>query len=206
MPPSLPVCGVCSATIADVTFVREGGKEHAVYGLVVSSSDGFTWRVDRRYREFRALHRACVGGAATAPFPERQQHERLFRAGTTEPSFVEARRAALQTYLSCLLETQTAGLSTCLVEFLRVVDRQRLAESQEGGEGARRRAQSEAVGHREDQRSSVVVRAESCDPTERGRSTEREPLVIAELDHSAAREFRPMGLGRADSPRYSGRD
>ena len=82
---------------------------HVVYEVEIQTEDA-TWRVERRFRQFRDLHvmmSQIYGGAVhTLSFPARK----LF--GSTSESLSQERRVQLQTYLNTLIQ-RCSSVSSC---------------------------------------------------------------------------------------------
>lgn len=139
--------------------------KHTVYTIEVSCSDGWQWRIQRRYKEFRMLHRLFVKGASPMPFPPMQSP-----CGNLDPAFIEIRRCDLQRYLARLLDTQSAGLSSSIQSFLAF---HRRTEGKRVGayETTRRRALSEErSGGRARSEERLMCLADKMEPDENSQS------------------------------------
>jgi hypothetical protein len=87
-----------------------GIQDHTVYRILVRGIDGKEWEVERRYREFVALHQQLsrrFSSQAEIALPacwEKVQSESWKLFGHTSPNVVEVRSALIHTCLQSLLQ------------------------------------------------------------------------------------------------------
>jgi len=87
---------------------------HTVYIIKVTSPDGDTWNLQKRYKELRELHDQMrpKHGDALPQFPGK----RIF--GNQDPTFVAERQAGLQAYLDAVLRIEREIRTPFLLKFL----------------------------------------------------------------------------------------
>uniref|UniRef100_A0A7S1FA64 PX domain-containing protein n=1 Tax=Noctiluca scintillans TaxID=2966 RepID=A0A7S1FA64_NOCSC len=87
---------------------------HTIYTIKVTSPDGDTWTIQKRYSEIRELHDQLRlrHGANLEAFPGK----RLF--GNQDPAFVKERQTGLQRYLDGVLRLEKDIRTPALFEFL----------------------------------------------------------------------------------------
>mmetsp|Transcript_24900 Transcript_24900/g.55274 ORF Transcript_24900/g.55274 Transcript_24900/m.55274 type:complete len:246 (+) Transcript_24900:80-817(+) len=99
----------------NVQFVGYSTTEgHTLYKIKVTSSDGQTWNLQKRYSEFRTLHDQLRPrhGDAMPQVPGR----RFF--GNQDPTFIQARQVQLQQYLEAVLQLERDLSTPALHQFL----------------------------------------------------------------------------------------
>merc|ERR1719295_715383 len=93
-----------SVSIPSFVMTGNGGESHVDYVINVrTGGDGATWKIRRRFRQFRELHMAMSNRyghvVSTIPFPAR----RLF--GNKDAKVAQERRLQLQRYLNLLIQS-----------------------------------------------------------------------------------------------------
>mmetsp|Transcript_17443 Transcript_17443/g.50961 ORF Transcript_17443/g.50961 Transcript_17443/m.50961 type:complete len:195 (-) Transcript_17443:567-1151(-) len=105
-----------SITVSSFTIKQHPSSSVAVYEILVEALPGSTrWKVHRRFRDFRALHAklgATRHGRALPSLPPRTL------VGNLSQGLLEARRAALQEYLSGLLRNPGVSSSHEFLDFV----------------------------------------------------------------------------------------
>lgn len=98
-----------------VKFVGHTTTEgHTTYTIKVTSPDGDTWNIHKRYRECRELHEELRlrYGDGLPPIPSK----RLW--GNQDPAFIASRQVGLQTYLEGVLQIERELRTPALKEFI----------------------------------------------------------------------------------------
>lgn len=102
-------------SIESHSLADEGGEKFTLFNISIQTAFS-TWEITRRYRQFLALHQELLQKIPHVKFPSLPKRKVL--GSSLQPSFVEDRKQALESYLQTLVSIPEVWSCARFIEFL----------------------------------------------------------------------------------------